>query len=97
MPQIVRDAYSDGLTVFDRYFDGVDGMLIALQGDSILKIGRDQWPITAIASSFRSSSRKKLHLVAHGLLGFINISHSIDRAGLFDKVADLREWCVDHI
>ena len=96
-PQIVHDAYSDRLTVFDRCFEGVDGMQVALQGESMLKIGRDQEPIAAIASKLRSSLREELHLVANEWPGIIKIGHSIDRAGLFDKVADLREWCVDHI
>lgn len=96
-PQIVHDAYSDRLTVFDRCLEGVDGMQVALQGESMLKIGRDQEPIAAVASSLRSNPRKELHLVAHGLPGIIKLGHSIDRAGLFNKVTDLREWCVDRI
>ena len=96
-PQIVHDAYFDRLTVFDRCLEGVDGMQVALQGESMLKMGRDQEPIAAIASSLRSSPREELHLVANELPGIIKIGHSIGRAGLFDKVADLREWCVDRI
>ena len=96
-PQIVHDAYSDRLTVFDRCLEGVDGMQVALQGESMLKMGRDQEPIAAIASSLRSNPRKELHLVAHGLPGIIKLGYSIDRAGLFNKVTDLREWCVDRI
>ena len=97
LPQNIHDAWPDRLTVFDRCLDGIDGMQVALQGESILKIGRDQEPIAAIASSLRSSPREELHLVANELPGIIKIGHSIDRAGLFDKVADLREWCVDRI
>lgn len=96
-PQNIHDACLERLTVFDRCLDGIDGMQVALQGESILKIGRDQEPIAAIASSLRSNPRKELHLVAHGLPGIIKLGHSIDRAGLFNKVTDLREWCVDRI
>ena len=50
LPQNIHDAWPDRLTVFDRCLDGVDGMQVALQGESMLKIGRDQEPIAAIAS-----------------------------------------------
>ena len=94
LPQNIHDAWPDRLTVFDRC---LDGMQVALQGESILKIGRGQEPIAAIASSLRGNPRKELHLVAHGLPGIIKLGHPIDRAGLFNKVTDLREWCVDRI